>query len=53
MVRWCNVDGQNVACFDVECHLRRVLLGKALTSHDIYVALYVFFSINVTYVALI
>jgi hypothetical protein len=39
-VRWCNVDGQNVACFDVECHLRRVLLGKTLTTHVIYVALY-------------
>ena len=39
-VWWCNVNGQNVACFDVECHLRRVLLGKTLTSRVIYVALY-------------
>ncbi len=43
VMRWCNVDGQNVACYNVKCHLRRVLLGKALTSRVIYVALYVKF----------
>ncbi len=41
-VRWCNVDGQNVACFDVECHLHRILLGKALMSTGSNVACMLF-----------
>jgi hypothetical protein len=31
-VRWCNVDGQNVACFYVDCHLCRIVM-----KNDLYV----------------